>query len=231
MVRAASTGSVCAARASRTAAPSRSASVSVAGTSPSVSWSPRITVSALEIWQPSSTQTARAMRSAAWLETASTMMLLPLSSASAIGVSATSTRSRTFWSIRGKALPIESASSSGSPSRAAQATATQPLRPPISLLITAATGAPCSASKRSGSRAGSSRPPIRSAATAGDPTSPTGMTSASAGSAAGRRRAPDRTPRSPVRRRGGSHRRVRRPLIPGRHSPARNRRVLRPPCA
>lgn len=179
IVRAAATGSLCAARASRTAAPSRSARVSVAGTRPSASWSPRMTVSAHEIWQPSSTHTARAIRSAAWLSTASTMSVLPLSSASAIGELLTPIRPGSTICASGKARPIASPSTIGRPASAAHAMGSMELTPPTSMGAMCVAGRPmCFSSAR---RAASSSPPLgtRSRRTVGAPIPDTGTTVAS----------------------------------------------------
>lgn len=131
---------------------------------------------------PNVATTARASSSSQGPSTWSRTTVRPYSSASTVGPGRSPASSRTFWSMRGNARPMASASSSGNPSRAAHATAVQPLSPPISEMRTAATGTPCSASTRSRIRPGSARLPMRSSATAGEPIRPTGMTNASSGS-------------------------------------------------
>ena len=79
------------------------------------------------------------------------------------------------WKTSGKARPMPSASATGSPIRAAQATGTRPLPPPISPAMSAATRRPVSASIWSRSRSPSFPFSIFSMLTVGAPMPPHGM--------------------------------------------------------
>ena len=86
--------------------------------------------------------------------------------------------------MRGNARPMPSASTSGSPRRAAHPTGISPFAPPISDARSAMTGRPYASSTPSSTHRGSASAPIFSMPTTGAPTMPHGISSASAGRSA-----------------------------------------------
>src|SRR6476469_4191883 len=177
----ASAGSVFAARAVRTAAPSRCASVIVPATRPSGSCAPVIIVSAVNTEHPVATHAARAIRSAHRFDAVRSTIVLPLSSATAIGLVGMPASVGSTICASGNARPIASPSTTGSPVSAASASGISEFIPPISIGTTWVAATPVASS--SARSAVSVSVPLGSFSwlTVGAPSIATGTTTASGG--------------------------------------------------
>src|SRR6266699_3919828 len=136
---------------------------------------------------PNSTAAERSSRSIHWPEIALKTSTLPRSSVITPGFGSIPARCMVTWGISGKARPMPSASTTGSPIRPAQVSGSRPFDPPISAGISAATVRPVIRSRCARRIAPSPPFSIFSMCTVGAPTIPHGRMSASAGSSSRRR--------------------------------------------
>ena len=145
-------------------------------------WAAVIENSVDEAAPPNSIAAARSSRSIQWPEIVRNTTRLPRSSVTTAGLGEIPARCMVTCGTSGKARPMPSASTSGSPIRAAQATGSMPFPPPISPAMRAATRRPVRYCRYSRSRSPSSPFSIFSTLTVGAPIPPHGMISASSGS-------------------------------------------------